>query len=117
MVRPMANLMTGAVPSIIETIGNTPIVKLNAVAADVESEIYVKIEYLNPAGSMKDRVGLNIIRDALPDRVYLGDFPDLLRERGIAPPRPATLKRSLQELRRKLADDPVLRNLRTQISS
>ena len=59
---------------------------------------------------------LNIIRDSLPDRVYLGDFPDLLRQRGIAPPRPATLKRSLQELRRKLAADPVLRNLRTQIA-
>ena len=68
---PMANLMPGAVPSIIETIGNTPIVKLNAVTADIESEIYVKVEYLNPAGSMKDRVGLNIIRDA-EERGMLG---------------------------------------------
>ena len=66
--------------------------------------------------SAKQRSILNIIRDSLPDRVYLGDFPDLLRERGIAPPRPATLKRSLQELRRKLGEDPVLRNLRTQIT-
>ena len=59
---------------------------------------------------------LTIIQDSLPDRVYLGDFPDLMRERGIAPPRPATLKRSLQEVRRKLADDPVLRNLRTELT-
>jgi len=64
MVAPMATLMPGAVPSVIEAIGNTPIVKLNAVTADLESEIYVKVEYMNPAGSMKDRVGLNIIRDA-----------------------------------------------------
>ena len=63
--------MPGAVPSIIETIGHTPIVRLNAVAADVESEIYVKVEYMNPAGSMKDRVGFNIIRDA-EERGMLG---------------------------------------------
>ena len=57
-------LMKGASADIVQTIGNTPIVRLNHVAADVESEIYVKIEYMNPAGSMKDRVGLNIIQDA-----------------------------------------------------
>ncbi len=67
----MANLMPGAVPSVIEAIGNTPIVRLNAVTADIESEIYVKVEYMNPAGSMKDRVGLNIIRDA-EERGMLG---------------------------------------------
>ena len=40
-------------------IGNTPIVKLNKVAAHVKSEIFVKLEYLNPGGSMKDRVALH----------------------------------------------------------
>jgi cystathionine beta-synthase len=67
----MPTLMPGAVPSIIDAIGNTPIVRLNAVTADIESEIYVKVEYMNPAGSMKDRVGLNIIRDA-EERGMLG---------------------------------------------
>ncbi|PRP92404.1 putative cystathionine beta-synthase [Enhygromyxa salina] len=67
----MPKLMPGAVPSIIEAIGSTPIVRLNAVTADIESEIYVKVEYMNPAGSMKDRVGLNIIRDA-EERGMLG---------------------------------------------
>ena len=57
-------LMTGAVGNLTEAIGNTPIVRLNRVAEGVESDIYVKVEYMNPAGSMKDRVGLNIIRDA-----------------------------------------------------
>jgi cystathionine beta-synthase len=60
----MPELMPGAVPTILDAIGNTPIVRLHSVASDIESEIYVKVEYLNPAGSMKDRVALNIIRDA-----------------------------------------------------
>ena len=59
---------------------------------------------------------LAIMRDALPERVYLSDFESLMIERGMKPPRPATLKRSLQEVRRKLADDPVLRNLRTEVA-
>jgi cystathionine beta-synthase len=57
-------LMKGAVADLTEAIGHTPIVKLNRVTENVESEIYVKIEYMNPAGSMKDRVGLNLINDA-----------------------------------------------------
>ncbi len=61
MIKP---LMKGAVPDIIAAIGQTPIVRLNHVVEGIDSEIYVKVEYMNPAGSMKDRVGLNIIRDA-----------------------------------------------------
>ncbi|MFT5468474.1 MAG: DNA-directed RNA polymerase specialized sigma24 family protein [Verrucomicrobiales bacterium] len=64
--------------------------------------------------SVHQRGLLAIISDALPDRVYLADFPDLMRERGLTPPCHATLKRSLQELRRKLAGDPVLRRLKPQ---
>src|SRR5262245_29867594 len=56
--------MRGARANIVEAIGNTPIVKLSHVAAHVKSDIYVKCEYLNPGGSMQDRVALNIIRDA-----------------------------------------------------
>jgi hypothetical protein len=59
---------------------------------------------------------LTIMREALPERVYLGDFESLMVERGMKPPRPATMKRSLQEVRRKLADDPVLRNLRAEVA-
>jgi cystathionine beta-synthase len=58
------SLMRGARANITDAIGNTPIVRLNKVAAHVKSTIYVKCEYLNPGGSMKDRVALNIIRDA-----------------------------------------------------
>ncbi|MEK6606169.1 MAG: cystathionine beta-synthase, partial [Myxococcota bacterium] len=57
-------MMKGAVGSVIEAIGDTPIVRLQNVARDVESDIYVKLEYTNPGGSMKDRVALCIIDDA-----------------------------------------------------
>src|SRR5258706_12085681 len=57
-------MMKGARANIVDAIGHTPIVRLNKVAAHVKSEIFVKLEYLNPGGSMKDRVALNIIRDA-----------------------------------------------------
>ncbi|MFO0576357.1 MAG: cystathionine beta-synthase [Polyangia bacterium] len=58
------HLIPGARANILEAIGGTPIVRLNKIAAHVKSTIYVKCEYLNPAGSMKDRIGLYIIREA-----------------------------------------------------
>lgn len=57
-------LMRGTVPNILEAVGHTPIVKLQKVARHVAADIYVKCEYLNPAGSMKDRVAMNIVSDA-----------------------------------------------------
>jgi cystathionine beta-synthase len=57
-------MMKGALPNILEAVGHTPIVKLQKVARHVAAEIYVKCEYLNPAGSMKDRVAMNIVADA-----------------------------------------------------
>ena len=81
------------------------------------NEVRRRLEVLGEGMRSEHQRGiLAIIRDALPNRVYLGDFEELMRERGMKPPRPATLKRSLQELRRKLADDPVLRNLRTEVT-
>jgi cystathionine beta-synthase len=50
-------MMHGAKKNILEAIGWTPIVKLNKVIAGVESEIYVKLEFMNPGGSSKDRIG------------------------------------------------------------
>lgn len=51
--------------SILDVIGNTPIVRLNSVAKDVSSDIYVKLEYLNPGGSIKDKIGLHMCKKAL----------------------------------------------------
>jgi cystathionine beta-synthase len=57
-------MMRGALPNILEAVGHTPIVRLNNVTRHIQSEIYVKCEYLNPGGSMKDRVATNIVTDA-----------------------------------------------------
>jgi cystathionine beta-synthase len=57
--------MKGAKKNILDAIGATPIVKLNKVTAGVDSEIYVKLEYLNPGGSSKDRIGGYIMDRAI----------------------------------------------------
>ena len=49
--------------SILETVGNTPVIKLNALSPD-GVEMYVKVESFNPAGSVKDRLALNVIEEA-----------------------------------------------------
>ncbi len=49
---------------IIGTIGNTPLVRLNKLGADLACPLYAKIEFFNPGGSVKDRIGMNIIDDA-----------------------------------------------------
>ncbi len=50
--------------SVLELIGNTPMVRLNKIGADIESEILIKLEYLNPSGSLKDRIALEMIEKA-----------------------------------------------------
>ncbi|GAB4017961.1 MAG: pyridoxal-phosphate dependent enzyme [Bdellovibrio sp.] len=60
-------MMKGARKNVLEAIGNTPIIKLNSVAAEVESEIYVKMEYMNPGGSTKDRIGSYMLDQAIKD--------------------------------------------------
>lgn len=50
--------------SIIELVGKTPLLKLNRVTAGVKPKILVKMEYLNPGSSIKDRIGIQLIEDA-----------------------------------------------------
>ncbi|WP_073058954.1 PLP-dependent cysteine synthase family protein [Fodinibius roseus] len=50
--------------SILETIGDTPLIRLNTLADDLEGTILVKVEYFNPGQSVKDRIGLKMIEDA-----------------------------------------------------
>ena len=57
-------MMKGAVHDLTLAIGHTPIVKLNNVAKHVAADIFVKCEYLNPGGSHKDRMALNMINEA-----------------------------------------------------
>jgi len=53
--------MATAFPNIVSTIGNTPLVKLNRVAAGLAADVYVKCEFFNPLASVKDRIGLAMI--------------------------------------------------------
>lgn len=53
--------------NIIETIGNTPLVRLNSVASDLPCLMLAKVEFFNPGGSVKDRIGPPIIEDAERD--------------------------------------------------
>ena len=50
--------------SILDAIGNTPLVRLQHLAAGLPAEVWVKCEHLNPGGSVKDRIALAIVDDA-----------------------------------------------------
>jgi cysteine synthase A len=57
--------MTGRIyNNIIETVGRTPLVRLNRVTAGVPATILLKCEFFNPLGSVKDRIGMSMIEDA-----------------------------------------------------
>jgi len=51
--------------SILEAIGNTPLVRLNRVTIGLEASVFAKCEYLNPSGSIKDRIALRMIEEAM----------------------------------------------------
>ncbi len=48
----------------VEAIGNTPLVRLNKVTRGLRAQVYAKLEFLNPGGSVKDRIGLAMIEAA-----------------------------------------------------
>lgn len=50
--------------SIIDTIGNTPLVKLNKVTKGIRGTVLAKVEYFNPGNSVKDRIAIRMIEDA-----------------------------------------------------
>lgn len=47
--------------NITQAFGNTPLVRLNRVTEGVDAEVYAKLEFYNPAGSVKDRIGIAIV--------------------------------------------------------
>ncbi len=47
--------------NILQVVGNTPVVRLNRIGADLPVEIYGKCEFLNPGGSVKDRIGVRMV--------------------------------------------------------
>lgn len=50
--------------TIMDTIGNTPLVRLHSIARDLPCDLLAKVEFFNPGGSIKDRIGPAIIREA-----------------------------------------------------
>ncbi|MAQ87889.1 MAG: cystathionine beta-synthase [Candidatus Marinimicrobia bacterium] len=50
--------------NILTTIGNTPVVKMNQIGSDLQCNLFSKCEFLNPAGSIKDRIGWKMVEDA-----------------------------------------------------
>ncbi|MGB9683260.1 MAG: PLP-dependent cysteine synthase family protein, partial [bacterium] len=49
---------------LIELVGNTPLVKLNRIVGDTEATVVAKLEFYNPGGSVKDRIGVSMIESA-----------------------------------------------------
>ncbi|MEU4421896.1 cystathionine beta-synthase [Actinoplanes sp. NPDC024001] len=50
--------------NVVEIIGNTPLVRLNSVTEGISATVLAKVEYLNPGGSVKDRIALRMVEDA-----------------------------------------------------
>ena len=57
-------LKRGVLDSVVDAIGNTPIVRLNNLTRNLNAEVDVKMESFNPTGSVKDRVAVSMIEDA-----------------------------------------------------
>jgi cystathionine beta-synthase len=54
----------GYYQNVVELIGNTPLVRLNRVTEGIAATVLAKVEYVNPGGSVKDRIALRMIEDA-----------------------------------------------------
>ena len=53
--------------NILETIGNTPLIRLNKITKEIDALVLAKVEYFNPGSSVKDRMALKMIEDAEKD--------------------------------------------------
>src|SRR3972149_3658484 len=80
--------------NILETIGNTPLVRLNKVTRGLDSPIYAKLEYFNPGGSVKDRIAERMLEShersgvLRPGGIGVWGAPPPGRRRTIRPPIP-----------------------------
>lgn len=61
--------------NVLSTIGDTPIVKINKIAKNLDCNVYAKCEFFNPGGSIKDRIGWNMVEEAEKSgRIKPGDI-------------------------------------------
>lgn len=76
MSRPSGSIVAHSkrAETLLDLIGQTPLVRLNTITSDLPSsvEVWVKLEFTNPGGSIKDRTALQIITDALEDGLLGG---------------------------------------------
>jgi cysteine synthase B len=63
-------------PSVLDLIGNTPLIDISALSPNPAARIYMKLEGQNPGGSVKDRVALSLIEDAERSGVLVPGKPD-----------------------------------------
>src|SRR4030095_6026725 len=69
-----AGMTTGILDSVCDVVGNTPMVRLSRIARDLPCELVGKLEFLNPGGSVKDRIGVKMLLDAEREgRIKPGD--------------------------------------------
>ena len=60
--------------SITDSVGSTPLVKLSRIGRDLPCELLAKCEFMNPGGSVKDRIGVRMLDDAeKQERIKPGD--------------------------------------------
>jgi len=57
-------LTTARCETVLDRIGNTPLVRLSRLTRECDFDVYIKLEYLNPSGSLKDRIALRMIEQA-----------------------------------------------------
>ena len=63
--------------NILEAVGKTPLVRLNRVANELACDVYAKCEFMNPGGSVKDRIAVSMIEEAEKSgRIKPGDTFD-----------------------------------------
>lgn len=53
--------------NVLETVGGTPLVKLNSVTKGIKATVLAKVEFFNPGGSVKDRIGIRMVEDAIKE--------------------------------------------------
>ena len=65
-----------AVESVIDLVGGTPLVRLNNIVEPDMATVYAKMENLNPSGSVKDRMAINMVKRAEDCLLYTSDAAD-----------------------------------------
>ena len=50
--------------NVLEVVGNTPLVRMNSMTEGLKANVYAKVEFVNPGGSVKDRIAMHIIDEA-----------------------------------------------------